>query len=382
MKILFQELQDELNCAANAALKESLAEPLSLEITRATQSQFGHYQCNSAMKLAKLLKKSPREIAEKIVGYIQSHPSKTALIEKVEIAGPGFINIHISPSTIEQKIQQILKDPHLGVPTIFEKKRVIIDFSSPNTAKEMHVGHLRSTIIGDSLARLFEFLGYDVLRLNHIGDWGTSFGMLIAYLKERAPEVLNGKEEMDLTRLVLLYKQAKALFDQDPEFKKRSQLSVVLLQSGDAESNLVWEKICDISRKSYEKIYDILDIHLIERGESFYNPFLAKTIQELEHLGLIQNSDGAKCIFLEGFVNRDGEPLPLMLQKSDGGYNYATTDMAAIHHRIKEEKGSRLIYVTDAGQAQHFQMIFKAAIKAGWLDPNKVRVDHVPFGLV
>ncbi|MEI8125023.1 MAG: arginine--tRNA ligase, partial [Parachlamydiaceae bacterium] len=294
----------------------------------------------------------------------------------------GFINITLDPIFLSNFVNGMIYSPDIGIDLVGKKHRVIIDFSSPNTAKEMHVGHLRSTIIGDCLARLFEFQGYDVLRLNHIGDWGTAFGMLIAYMKEVAPEVLQGGEATDLTHLVTWYKASKQKFDEDPEFKKRSQLEVVSLQRGDLQALKGWQVICDISRKAYQEIYDLLDIKLTERGESFYNPILAETVADLESKGLVTVSDGAKCIFLDGFQNREGNALPLMVQKSDGGYNYDTTDMAAIRHRIDIEKGDRLIYVTDAGQGQHFRMIFAAAEKAGYLDPKKVRVDHVPFGLV
>jgi len=301
---------------------------------------------------------------------------------KSAIAGPGFINITLNTAYLSHYVDNILKTPHLGINLPEKPQRIIIDFSSPNTAKEMHVGHLRSTIIGDCLSRLFEFLGYDVLRLNHIGDWGTAFGMLIAYMKQQAPDVLQGNEITDLTHLVSWYKESKQLFDTDPDFKKKSQLEVVALQSGNPEALKAWGIICDISRRAYQEIYDLLDITITERGESFYNPLLASTVADLESKGLVTVSNGAKCIFLEGFQNREGDTLPLMVQKSDGGYNYDTTDMAAIRHRIDVEKGDRLIYVTDAGQAQHFKMVFMAAEKAGYLDPFQVRVDHVPFGLV
>jgi arginyl-tRNA synthetase len=246
----------------------------------------------------------------------------------------------------------------------------------------MHVGHLRSTIIGDSLARVFEFLGFDVLRLNHIGDWGTAFGMLIAYMKDHAKEVLAGKQETDLGHLVNWYRSAKAQFDADPEFKSRSQREVVSLQSGQADSLKAWKIICDISRKAYQEIYDLLDIKINERGESFYNPMLPKVVAELEAKGLVELSDGAKCIFPPGFVGRDNARQPLIIQKSDGGYNYATTDLAALKHRVEVEQAERIMILTDAGQASHFAMVFKVAEMAGYLDQNKVRIDHVPFGLV
>lgn len=356
-----------------------------VEITQSTQEKFGHYQCNSAMKLSKQLQQNPRQIAETILKHLDTTaPDNTnyPLISKTEIAGPGFINITIDNTYLSRAVQEILDDPHLAIPLPSKPQRVVIDFSSPNTAKEMHVGHLRSTIIGDCLARLFEFTGNDVLRLNHIGDWGTAFGMLIAYMKKQAPEVLAGTQATDLTHLVGWYKTSKQLFDADPDFKKTSQLEVVALQSGDPAALRAWQIICDISRKAYQEIYDILDVKVFERGESFYNPMLAETVADLEAKGLVVVSDGAKCIFLEGFQNREGDMLPLMIQKTDGGYNYDTTDMAAIRHRIRDEKADRLIYVTDAGQAVHFQMIFKAAEKAGYLDPKTVQVDHVPFGLV
>ncbi|MBA2369296.1 MAG: arginine--tRNA ligase [Candidatus Protochlamydia sp.] len=348
------------------------------EITQSTLEKFGHYQFNSAMKLTKILKINPRQISDAILTSL----SQNKLIARTEIAGPGFINITLSPALLSYGVDKLLRDSHLGIDLPQEPQRIIIDFSSPNIAKEMHVGHLRSTIIGDSLARLFEFLGHDVLRLNHIGDWGTSFGMLIAYLKEEAPAVLSGKEKTDLSHLVEWYRASKKKFDGDPDFKKTSQLEVVALQRGEPEARQAWQMICEISKKAYDEIYTLLDVKIIDRGESFYNPFLAEIVRDLESKGLVEVSDGAKCIFLEGFQNREGETLPLMIEKSDGGYNYDTTDMATIFHRINQERGERLIYVTDAGQGVHFQMIFQAAEKAGYLDPKKVRVDHVPFGLV
>ncbi|MGE3318882.1 MAG: arginine--tRNA ligase [Candidatus Berkiella sp.] len=345
-----------------------------IEITPSTNERFGHYQCNSAMKLTKLLQIPPREISSKVLVLVE----QDRIFHKVEIAGPGFINITLSADYLSKRCQAMdpQKKPELA------NDRVVIDFSSPNVAKEMHVGHLRSTIIGDSIARLLEYLGDDVLRLNHIGDWGTAFGMLIAYIKRFEPKIITHQKEVDLTTLVQFYKDAKKRFDEDAEFKKDSQLEVVKLQQGEEQATLAWQVICEISRKAYQEIYDLLDIQLTERGESYYNPQLADVVSELEKKGLIEISDGAKCLFLEGFVNREGEPLPFMLQKSDGGFNYASTDMAAIRHRIQDEKASRLIYVTDSGQATHFAMLFAAAKKAGYLDPSKVRADHVPFGLV
>lgn len=382
MQTLISSLRNLFQQATIRAYPQLNDTSLVVEISQSTQEKFGHYQCNMAMKLAKLLHLKPRDIAEGIVQHIVKSAPEASMIADLSIAGPGFINIVIEAGFLSKYLQGMLNSPNLGIDMAKSHKKVIIDFSSPNTAKEMHVGHLRSSIIGDCLARLFEFLGYDVLRLNHIGDWGTAFGMLIAYMKQQAPQVISGDQTTDLTHLASWYKAAKQHFDADPEFKKRSQLEVVALQGGDKDALKIWSIICDISRKAYQEIYDLLDIKITERGESFYNPMLADTVADLEAKGLVTLSNGAKCIFLEGFQNREGDSLPLMVQKSDGGYNYDTTDMAAIRHRLQQEHADRIIYVTDAGQSTHFTMIFKAAEKAGYLDPAKARVDHVPFGLV
>jgi arginyl-tRNA synthetase len=364
-----------------SALKQAYGDQLELpkpDITQSTQPQFGHYQCNNALKLGKMLKRDPRQVAQEII----AHLSPASMIQKLEIAGPGFINISLKPEFLAKEVEEILQDPRCGAPRAKEKKRVIVEFSSPNIAKELHVGHLRSTIIGDALARLFEFLGYDVLRLNHIGDWGTQFGMLIAYLKKFQPEVLTGDKKSDLPQLMHWYRESKKVFDADPAFKKQAQLEVVALQGGDEATLEAWEMICDISREAFNEIYNLLDVKIQERGESFYNPFLPEVVADLEKRGLITISDGAKCVFLEGFISRDGTAQPMIVQKSDGGYNYDTTDMAAMRHRIEIEAADRIIIVTDAGQSLHFQMIEKTCEKAGYLDPHKVRFDHVPFGVV
>ena len=352
-----------------------------LEVTRSTQEGFGHYQFNSAMKLAASLKIAPRKIAEEIVKAATT--LKEPSIARLEVAGPGFINVWFAPDFLAAMVQKSLQEKNLGIQAA-KKERIVVDFSSPNTAKEMHVGHLRTTIIGDSIARVFEFLGHDVLRLNHIGDFGTSFGMLIAYMKEHTQYAFDHVDEISLSDLVTFYKQSKVAFDADPEFKKRAQLQVVALQSGDLETVKIWKVICEISRRAYQEIYDLLDIKIIERGESFYNFLLPFIVTEFEKKGLVTVSEGAKCIFIENaaFVNRDGEKLPLMIQKSDGGYNYDTTDLAAMYHRITEEKAERIIIVTDAGQATHFQLVYEATILAGYLDKSKVRFDHVPVGMV
>ncbi len=348
-------------------------------VTPATDSKFGHYQCNAAMGLARVLKSNPRAIATRIVEDLKVGD----ICEAPEIAGPGFINMTLRKDFLTGRLRDLLGDDRLGVPldgAHGAAARVVVDFSSPNIAKELHVGHLRSTIIGDCLARVMEFRGHETLRRNHVGDWGTQFGMLIAHLKDRCPEALTETSEVDLGDIVAFYKEAKKRFDEDESFKERARLEVVSLQSGETEAIRGWQVLCDQSRRQFQEIYSLLDIEIEEKGESFYNPFIPDTLEELEKLGLIVESDGALCVYPEGFKNKDGDPLPLIVRKRDGGFNYDTTDMAAIRYRIREEKADRIVYVTDAGQAQHFAMIFSAAEKAGWL--GDVEAVHVPFGMV
>jgi arginyl-tRNA synthetase len=378
--VLIEALQKLLTQAFMQAYPNVLINNWQAEVTRSTAIQFGHYQCNSVMKLTKKLGVAPREIATQVVNKLQALDTKN-IFNKLDIAGPGFINIWLNKKFIESEINNIVLDERVGVPKAKIPQKIALDFSSPNTAKEMHVGHLRSTIIGDALARILEFLGHDVLRLNHIGDWGTQFGMLIAYLKQYQPEVAQGKLETDLSHLMQWYKAAKKVFDEDAAFKLKAQSEVVALQSGEASAIQIWQMICDISQKAYHQIYDYLDVKLIDRGESFYNPMLSDVVQDLTARGYLVVNEGAKCLFLDGFKNREGEPLPMMLQKSDGGYNYDTTDMAAVKHRIEIEKCNRLIYVTDSGQSTHFAMLFSAAKKVGYAS-DEIRLDHVPFGLV
>ena len=374
-------LQDQATRALKAGFpEENISHFLPAVITKSTQEKFGHYQCNSAMKIGKALKMSPREVALQIIEKWEGLNEE--MIEKLEVAGPGFINITLTAKFLSRELTAVFSDKRLGVPELKEKKKIIVELSSPNVAKELHVGHLRSTVIGDALARLFEFLGHDVLRLNHIGDWGTQFGMLITFIKDKHSGVLVDGEKADLSSLMKWYRESKKCFDNDDDFKKRSQLQVVELQAGEPSALSAWKKICEISRIGFQEIYDFLDVKLIERGESFYNPMLSKVVKDYEEKGLIEVSDGAKCVFMEGFTSKDGRPLPMILQKSDGGYNYDTTDTAALLQRVTEEKADRIIYVVDAGQQLHFQLVFGAAEKAGYYDPKKVQVEHVPFGVV
>ena len=387
-------LASQLRAAMQRAFPEVAAaaggHPLDPQLAPASKPEFGDFQANGALALAKPLQQKPRAIAEAIVAQLQADATFTALCLEPQIAGPGFINLRLRPERLVAEVAARLGDPRLGVPSVQAESGaaatpVVVDFSSPNIAKEMHVGHLRSTIIGDSLARVLEFRGHPVLRLNHVGDWGTQFGMLITHLKQVAPEALNTADAVDLGDLVAFYRQAKARFDEDETFQTTSREEVVKLQSGDPVSLKAWGLLCDQSRREFQKIYDRLEIRLSERGESFYNPFLAGVVADLEASGLLVTDDGAQCVFLEGVSGKEGKPLPLIVQKSDGGFNYATTDLAAIRYRFAAVPGGdgahRVIYVTDAGQASHFAGVFQVARRAGWI-PEGCRVEHVPFGLV
>lgn len=376
----FTPIYSIVQTAFDDALHASFPELRSLvaEMAFPKDASFGDFQCMSAMKLAKQVGLSPKAFAEKMAEPLKQC---TDLFSSCSVAGPGFINVTLAPSFWLKKIEEIVHRPSLVFPAT-KKERIVVDFSSPNIAKEMHVGHLRSTIIGDAIARLLEARGHEVIRMNHIGDWGTSFGMLIAHIQSTPSPLVRPLAEISLPELMQLYRDSKVCFDADPAFRKKAQQAVVDLQQGNSESYAIWKAICEISRHAYQEIYDLLDIHLIERGESFYNPFLRQIVELLEQRGVVELSDGAKCIFVPGVSDKDHSKLPLIIQKSDGGYNYDTTDMAALWHRVEVEKAQRIIYVTDIGQALHFQLVFGAARAAHLIDEKKVRLDHVGFGLV
>ncbi len=376
MPSLLKKLTERLQNAFTQAFKQDYQEFEPLVVV-ATNPRFGDYQSNIALPLAKQLKAQPRAIAQQIIGHLEV----ADICQTPEIAGPGFINLTLLPNYLETSLAAMGADANLGVEMAVPHQKIIVDFSSPNIAKEMHVGHLRSTIIGDCLARVLEFRGQEVLRINHVGDWGTQFGMLIAYLKEAYPQALTTAYALDLGDLVSFYKKAKIRFDEDEQFKEVARNQVVKLQSGEEESILAWQLLCEQSRREFQKIYTILDIKLQERGESFYNSLLPGVVEQLKQKKLLTEDHGAQCVFLDGFTNKEGEPLPLIVQKSDGGYNYATTDLAALGYRIREDKANRIIYVTDASQGNHFAQVFQVARKAGLL-PEDVAIVHVPFGLV
>ena len=376
MNATLAQLKDCFDKALIIAFGSELAgtDPM---LVPASNPKFGDYQSNLAMALTKRLGQSPRQIAEAILQALQV----SDICEPPTIAGPGFINLRLKTSYLEQQLQQMQMGERLGVELSKQPQRVIVDFSSPNIAKEMHVGHLRSTIIGDSIARVLEFLGHDVLRINHLGDWGTQFGMLITHLKSAYPEALTTANALALGDLTSFYKQAKQRFDDDELFREQARLEVVALQAGQADTLKAWNLLCEQSFIAFEEIYRLLDIQIANRGESFYNTVLAGVVEDLAKLGLLVEDQGAQCVFLDGFTNKEGNPLPLIIKKTDGGYNYATTDLAALQYRIKEDKVERIIYVTDIGQGNHFTQVWQVARKAGWI-PDTVELVHVPFGLV
>jgi arginyl-tRNA synthetase len=308
------------------------------------------------------------------------------LIESVSCAPNGFLNIKLATNTMVNSISNIVAQ---GVkPPKLTKLKVLVDFSSPNIAKEMHVGHLRSTIIGDCISRLLEFVQFEVLRVNHLGDWGTQFGMLITYLKEAYPNILT--DPPNITDLTAIYKASKKRFDEDEQFKERSRLNVVNLQAGQKDCFEIWKLLCDVSRKEFEKVYNLLDVTLEEFGESFYNPMIPSTIDNLKAKGLVYDDQGMLLLKLPHFT------IPLILRKSDGGYGYDSTDMAALHYRLFTLKCDWCVYITDAGQAPHFHMVFDAGKAAGWFTEvaaqhpvyslqgklAEPRVDHIGFGVV
>jgi arginyl-tRNA synthetase len=341
------------------------------------RSERADFQADLAMSLAKTLKKAPRQVAEAIVAA----GDFAAVCERVEIAGPGFINFTLSTGFLERNVAAQALDPRFGAPLAERSERVVIDYSAPNVAKEMHVGHLRSTIIGDALARVLEFSGHEIVRQNHIGDWGTPFGMLIEHLLDVGQGDSTAATVGELNEF---YRAARAKFDADPAFADRSRQRVVLLQAGDARTLELWRHLVEVSNRHFSGIYAKLGVTLRDgdiRGESAYNDVLPEIAAELEKLGLAAENDGALCVFAPGFANREGEPLPLIVRKQDGGFGYAATDLAALRYRTQTLHGTRLLYVVGAPQAQHFAMVFAVGALAGWLKAP-VRAEHVAFGAV
>lgn len=378
MKSTLNELKTRVQAALVAAFGDEYGTTDPLLVTT-NNPKFGDFQANVAMSLAKPLKNNPRAIATKIVENLDV----SDFCETPAIAGPGFINFTLKTDYLEQQLKAMQESDRLGIAKVDPPQKIIVDYPSPNIAKEMHVGHLRPAVIGECFARVLEFLGHDVMKVSHVGDWGTPFGMLIAYLQEAYPDPQAAAEAATSGELATFYREAKKRFDTDDTFKENARQAVVKLQAGDAEVLEAWERVCQLSKRSYRKIYDLLNISedIIDRGESFYNPFLPAVMTDLKASGLLVEDDGAQCVFLEGFTNKDGDPLPMIVQKSNGGYNYSTTDLAAIRYRVNEDKADRMVYSTDAGQSNHFAQIFQVARRAGWV-PDEVVLSYAPFGLV
>ena len=386
--VLRQSISDMCSDSCSSVLGSSYA-----LLTRQSVNLKGDYRSAAAMPLAKLLKKKPVDVANGLrQNMIKLFPEGERWIG-VDVSGPGFLTFELKDELVLRQLMKMIASSKskFGLGEVGCRKRVVVDFSSPNIAKDMHVGHLRSTIIGDSCSRVLEYLGYDVLRLNHVGDWGTQFGMLIHYLKVNHPDLVQklvsvtNDSATDLSEAVpdlsTFYKLAKAQFDQDPNFKEASKIEVTLLQSGNQLSFAVWKGICEISRREYQKIYDELGIKITERGESFYNDMLPGVVEDLLRKGVAVETEGAIGCFVDGFQGTDGSPLPLLIQKADGGYLYGTTDVAAVKQRVDVEHAHACVYVVDKGQANHFKMVFKTARAAGYV-PDDVSLLHVQFGLV
>jgi arginyl-tRNA synthetase len=340
-------------------------------------SQFADFQANVSLALAKRLGAKPRDVAQRVV----EHLDVDDLCRPPEISGPGFVNLTLRPEWLAARLVEQCRDPRAGVP-LQAPRTIPIDYSAPNVAKEMHVGHLRTTVVGDALARTLEHLGHAVVRQNHIGDWGTPFGMLIEHL-------LDVGEDSEEARLLVerpndFYQAARTRFDGSEEFASRSRQRVVGLQAGDPETLRLWRELIDLSTTYFNRIYGTLDVTLTDddlAGESTYNDELAGICADLEAAGIATVSEGALCVFLDGFTGREGKPVPLIVRKSDGGYGYATTDLATIRHRVQDLHADTILYVVGAPQHLHLQMVFATARKAGWL-PDGVEVVHVQIGNV
>jgi arginyl-tRNA synthetase len=341
-------------------------------------SAFADYQANVALALAKRLGRAPRDVAEEIA----RHLDVADVCSNVEVSGPGFINLTLRNEWIAGQAAGLLEDPRLGVPVADPRQEVVVDYSSPNVAKEMHVGHLRTTVVGDAVVRILEHQGHQVIRANHLGDWGTQFGLMIEHLLDVGEDT--ALKQLSAGEVNAFYQAARAKFDADPAFAERSRHRVVLLQGGDVETLRLWRELVDDSKHYYNRIYQRLGITLTDDDlapESFYNSMLDSVCDELARDGIAVISNGALCAFPPGFTGRDGEPLPLILRKSDGGYGYDTTDLAAIRYRIRDLKADRIIYVVGAEQSLHFRMVFAVARQAGWLT-DEVSAEHAAIGLV
>ena len=374
--MLRQTLLSLLNSRVDAALIAAGCVDAPANVQPSVRPEFGDYQANGVMTAAKARQMNPRTLAQEVVGRLDL----AGIASKIEVAGPGFINIVIAPEYLAQRLMSALDRADLAIPPA-ARQRVIVDYSSPNLAKEMHVGHLRSTIIGDSLARVLRFLGHDVIPQNHVGDWGTQFGMLTAHMVDTEQ---SGEVDIVLADLEAFYKRSKQRFDEDPEFADRARDYVVKLQSGEPRVRQLWRRFLDVSMSHCEDIYRALGVGLSRadvHGESAYNDDLDVVVTDLKARGMAVTSEGAQVVFLNEFKNKNGEPAAYIVQKRDGGYLYPTSDLAAIRYRVGVLKTDRILYVVDARQSLHFQQLFAIARKAGYA-PENVLLEHVEFGTV
>lgn len=374
IEVLLQAAIDELK--GQGVLSDDVTPRIQLD--RPRDKSHGDFASNLAMMLAKPARKNPRELAQLIIDALPDND----VIAQCDIAGPGFINLTINHQRIIDQLEQAYQDPRLGVGVSGESQTIVIDYSSPNLAKEMHVGHLRSTIIGDAIARTLELQGHRVIRQNHVGDWGTQFGMLLAHMED--VQKASNDVALQLSDLETFYKEAKKRFDAEPEFADRARSLVVKLQGGDEYCLGLWQQFIDISLAHCQEVYDRLGVKLTRddvMAESAYNNELHGIVSLLREKGLLVEDQGAQCVFLDEFKGKEGEPLPIIVQKKDGGFLYATTDLAAVRYRAQQLNADRAIYVVDARQALHFNQIFTLARKAG-LAPEAMSLEHMGFGVV
>ncbi|MGQ7807871.1 arginine--tRNA ligase [Hafnia alvei] len=366
-------LSDKVTQALVAAGAPADSEAL---VRQSAKAQFGDYQANGVMGAAKKLGIAPRQLAEQVL----THLELDGIANKVEIAGPGFINIFLDPAWLAKQVEAALADERLGVAPV-KPQTIVVDYSAPNVAKEMHVGHLRSTIIGDASVRTLEFLGHNVIRANHVGDWGTQFGMLIAYLEKMQNEHAN---EMDLSDLEAFYREAKKHYDEDAAFAERARAYVVKLQGGDEYCREMWRKLVDITMSQNQKNYQRLNVTLTKddvMGESLYNSMLPGIVADLKAKGLAVESEGATVVFLDEYKNKDGEPMGVIIQKKDGGYLYTTTDIACAKYRYETLGADRVLYYIDSRQHQHLMQAWTIVRKAGYV-PDSVSLEHHMFGMM
>jgi arginyl-tRNA synthetase len=351
-------------------------ENTSAVVKPSARPEFGDYQANGIMSAAKKLKINPRDLASKVL----EHLDLSDIAEKVEIAGPGFLNIHLSNQWLTQQTEKTLNSKTLEIEKVTTPQTIVIDYSAPNLAKEMHVGHLRSTIIGDAMARVLDFIGHQVIRQNHVGDWGTQFGMLLTYLNEQQQN--NAELSMQLADLEKFYQAAKLRFDDNAVFAQTARENVVKLQAGDIEYLKLWQQFIDTSLQHCDEIYRLLNVLLTPEDvmpESAYNDDLPNVIKDLAKAGLLTEDQGSQCVFLEQFKGKDDNPLPMIVQKSDGGYLYATTDLAALRYRHKKLGMTRGLYFVDARQSLHLKQVFAVGKQAGFI-PEQTQLEHMAFG--